>query len=410
MFLMSFVLMLTIISDHPLAISNTQSWISDSYEYSEEWALDITDFIDPEDAWKGVVSWKTDDLDRNLRVILVRDGQILMFENTVLEDSLRFPFEIEDRPIYSSDYQYAVVNYNREGPNIKIDLIDGEWDTLAVVQRLQSFYWFRPDNYLIEVSHDTLSLLDTGNNRLTFRAFSEDQLSVSYSRECNLIIILSDDSIWAYDDEFDLEWSAERDPASESTELRYFPETTHSTAGDYLVIDQRPDCNVYSTENGDLVSSIVLPYKTFHLAFSPSDSVFVMSFTDDVYPYQDTTMSSSVWVLKLQNGEFVHSSEFSLATFNNIQGMPDMVEVDSVTDTGFLLCNAIYAELSRYFLLSPESEIVWVSDFYPQTDVHLTPSKPFCWQSCNGDPTTSDGIEFWYFDGRLIHRCSVRRR
>jgi len=256
------------------------------------------------------------------------------------------------------------------------------------------------------VKHSTyLRMYDSGFNCILSRDnFSWGGGFVGLSNTGDRFYSTTYDSLRAYDMQFNLLWNIELPEPHEFFGFRT-REFELSNTGSFIAVTDFHKLHIISTDDGTQIAQFVFEEHISNAEFSEFDSIVAAGYTT----HPETTPlrpihSFGVRTIFLQNRSYEFSSEFHAANSRSESRMPNSFSTYTVSDNGSFLGFLYYTpDFGRFALLSPEMQIVWLSE-----NVKQNCSWRFYFPSSQG--LRSDGSGFWYFDGESIHSCLIEER
>jgi hypothetical protein len=390
----------------PPAITSESSWTSPDIRIATEWSLNVMDLIDPAYTHLGTVYEVESEEGFEWHTVLVDKNFVLLLEGDTVVNSIPYSGDIW-RMTFSPDCRYLLgYCYNDE----KLILFNLEEGTVKSIPLFSSGMGF-PGNPRICVTNDGtvlvkhytyLRIYDSDFNCILSRDnFSWGVEFVGLSEAGDRFYTTTYDSLRAYDMQCNLLWNTELPEPHEFWGFRT-REFELSNTGSFIAVTDFHKLHIISTDDGSQIGQFVFDESISDPEFSESDSIVaVSSFTHPETTPRRPIDSFGLRSFSLQNGLIEINSEFYAASSLSEQGMPYSFSSYSVSDNGSLLGFLYYSSrFGRIALLSPDLEIVWLSENLKQDGswiFYFPSSKGLC----------SDNSGFWYFDGTSIHSCLI---
>ena len=172
---------------------------------------------------------------------------------------------------------------------------------------------------------------------------------------------------------------------------------TLSHDGTYIIVLDLYKLQIISTDDGTQIARFDFAERVLDYSISESDSVIALTcyFAND---------NIGVKSISLAEGDFKLDKFLSMNNYRSVSEMPVQFTSESVSDNGYVLATLPYEHprlFARFVLLSPNMDIVWLSNSLHDSHAGFA-------NSATG--FRSDIPGFWYFDGESIHSCLIEGR
>jgi len=390
----------------PPEMASECNWISPEFNIIEEWSLDISDYIDPSATLVGNVYRAETEDGAEWHTILIDQETIFRFEGNALTDSISYPGIIINA-IFSPDFRYMLANHHDTENAILFNLEQKTYESISI-PLLSSRVCLTDEGQIIAKDLNTLRIYDSDCNLIRFKndISQNARISLMQPSSIDLIFLASYDSIWAYDFQLNPLWCIERVMRHTFSGYSPVPDFTLSNTGEYIAVRHFIDLDIYCTDSGRLISSFEFPERSFKVRFSESDSILAMPYIDELQNAPGSAAYFGIKEFQLHDGIYEYAGDFMAPNSQTEEGMPSMLDIQSVSDDGFILCNAIYNSGTRMLLLSPELDVIWISDMNPHGGLFFYISSSAMYY-CSGYFCCDNRSNFWYFDGNTIHSCII---
>jgi len=384
----------------PPAITSESSWTSPDVRIVEEWSLNVVDLIDPVYGHLGTVYGVESEEGYEWHTILTDKQYVLHFEGETLVDSIPYSGDIW-RMTFSQNCRYLLGYCYSDEKLILIDLTESTVESVPI--SLSGMVFIDNPVIQIRVSNDGttvvtdytyLSIYDSDLNCTLFRDdFSWEYSFVGLSNTENHFYTTTYDSLRAFNMQGQLLWSRELFEPDDERSI-HTRNLMLSHDGTFITVLDLYKLQIISTTDGDQIARFDFAERVHDHAISESDFMIVLScFTD---------ASTGAKLISLADGNFKLDKYLSMNNHRSVPEMPVNFISESVSNNGHVLAILPYQHntefFARFVLLSPDLDIIWLSD-------SLRDSYAGFVHSDTG--FRSDDAGFWYFDGESIHSCLI---
>jgi hypothetical protein len=176
-----------------------------------------------------------------------------------------------------------------------------------------------------------------------------------------------------------------------------------SNTGSFLAVTDEDRLYLYDAIDGELLSEIITDDRMRDPVFSQSDDMLlVAAFTDPLLTHNRPVHSFGLRLIPLRDNSIGIFNDLSISNSSADSSMPRYFTSYCVSDTGYIIGFLYYnPEYVRFALLSPEMDFLWLSSNKPEEGFLDE------WLIQNQQGISQDNSTFWYFDGVVLHSCSI---
>jgi hypothetical protein len=399
--------LLALILANPVSVTVPDgTWISPDCSVIEEWSISPLEYISITGRLPiGSITEIEEDSDHIWKIVLIESDRILLFEDNVFLDQLDIPFDISDFTIMASsphNEYLLLVNGEVDGSAMRVDLHH------LTTDRFEPYFGIDPSSAMMLVTDNGTSLFKLGRTGHTRRMFNaefeliyEDIGGRGYNE-----FIASDDTgnrsfltksseIICINDLGREEWITRIEGYSNDNSVHAL---NCDAEGNVLAIQRRGLIQVFSGDTGDEIYREQANGVIADPVFSNSGQYMAVAtrYTDEC----ENRMNGFA-IYRIDSTQALVSKSVQVNFENdNYFSMTPIVVTDSGSSLVKLLCNNLNDH--RFAIFNSSGTLQWVSDCMSDRseDNSLVSFIP---PNSSRAGLSSDGQNFWYYDGNNIH-------